>query len=91
MSPGRRRQPYHQELCAAIRGLDLNASGALQATWTGPLGARDPDVENLLVWDVGSALGKAGVISFLRFERRNGPLPQPLHVLGFDAQHHSAV
>ena len=43
-------------------------------------------MENLLIWEVGSALPY--VTDFLRFERQICPLPTPPKVLGFDALHH---
>jgi hypothetical protein len=84
----RRRQPYYRGLCAAIRKLDLNASGALQATWTTDAqDANHPDVENLLIWDVASTVGNVPVTHFLRFERRN-EAPQPPPDVRFKALHH---
>jgi hypothetical protein len=85
-SASRRREPYHQALCGAIRELNFNASGALEAIWTGAR-AR-PDAENLLIWDIWDVGKPLGVTDFLRFERRNGPVPQPPQDIGFNAQHH---
>src|ERR1700730_16071115 len=77
-SPSRRREPYHPSLCAAIRDLAASVGfrGALQATWTAQRQCKGyPDAENLLSWEVGSALPR--VPDFLRFERQIGPVPPP--------------
>ncbi len=94
----RRREPYHQALCAAIRDLEssVRSSGALRAIWTTVERRKNdpdpperlPDTENLLIWEVGSALKALSVTDLLRFERQIGAVPPPPHVLGFEARHH---
>ncbi len=88
-SKWRRQEQYHRELCAAIRNLNLNGSGALEAIWTTEQRrARDPDVENVLIWDVAVDRALPQVTKFLRFERRHGQMRAAPVTLGFTALHH---
>jgi hypothetical protein len=77
---------YHQELCNGIR--NLNRSSAIEATWIRSVDPRPcPDMENLLIWNVGSVLKRAAT-DFLGFESRKTSVPPLPTCVGFDASHY---
>jgi hypothetical protein len=79
---------YRAELRRALGC--LKANGALRAIYTSPqpVAGSDPDLENVLFYNVGTSAFRDTAKLILRFERRFGPVPHPPVEQDFVPRHH---
>lgn len=77
---------YRHELRTAL--MRLRPDSVLHATHTSRPAPRAPDVENLLFYNLRSAVFRRLAKDALRFERRNAPPPEAPRPLDFEARHH---
>jgi hypothetical protein len=78
---------FRAGLRVAVEQLSADSGRALQAIYTSPLGGRF-DVENVLLYNVGTAAFERSVESGLIAERRMGPVPDPPSPLVSAAHHY---
>ena len=78
---------YREGLRKAIKGLAV--SGALDVSWSrNARSAPAPDVENVLIYNIGPDVFRDAATRLLRFGSRIGEVPQPPTPLRFNAEHY---